>query len=287
MLTVLAPAKINLTLEVLGKRPDDYHRISSVMQTIDLCDRLRFRAGNDIEIESDYPEFVAGESLTARAAALLRQAAGSAKGARIDISKRIPLSAGLGGDSSDAAAVLRGLNRLWGLGLPPGRLAGLAVELGSDVPFFLDGGTALAQGRGERLTRLEPLRSWWVVVVVPAVPRPKAKTRQLYASLEPAHFTEGQITGRMVDDLATGRFAPPLLFNTFENVAAAQFPGLEVYRQHLAKLGASDVHLAGSGPALFTMLQNRARAEELHARCRQQGLETYLARTLASVPGNY
>ena len=117
MLTILAPAKINLTLEVLAERPDGYHEIRSLMQTIDLCDRLRFRLSHDIKLTCDSPGFVGEESLVSRAAVLLRQATGCAKGAEIELTKRIPLSSGLGGDSSGAAATLRGLNKLWQTGL--------------------------------------------------------------------------------------------------------------------------------------------------------------------------
>ena len=284
MLTVLAPAKINLTLEVLGERPDGYHQVRGVTQTIDLCDRLSLRSADDVTIRSDSEEFIVGESLVPRAAGLLREALGYSKGASIEITKRIPFSAGLGGDSSAAAAALRGLNRLWGSGLSLAELAALSSRLGSDVPFFVYGGTALVEGRGERVTPLQPLPPWWVLLVVPALPRPREKTRMLYAALRPPHFTDGRITGRLVRALAGGSFEPSLLLNTFENVAFTEFPGLEVYRQHLVKLGAPHVHLAGSGPALFSLFKDKAQAEDLYTRCRQQGLESYLARTIARTP---
>ncbi|GAI41543.1 unnamed protein product, partial [marine sediment metagenome] len=170
MLTVKAPAKVNLTLEVLGKRPDGYHEIRSVIQTINLCDSLRFRLNDKLQFGSDNPDFVVEESLVSRAAALLRQTTGCSKGARIEIGKRIPLASGLGGDSSDAAAILRGLNKLWRLGLSSAELLELAPRLGSDVAFFLYGGMALVEGRGERVTPLPPLPHRWVVLLMPPVP---------------------------------------------------------------------------------------------------------------------
>jgi 4-diphosphocytidyl-2-C-methyl-D-erythritol kinase len=283
MLTILAPAKINLTLEVLAERPDGYHEIRSVIQTIDLCDRLRLRLSHNIRFTCDNPELVVEESLVSRTTVLLQQTTGCTKGATIEITKRIPLVSGLGGDSSDAAAVLHGLNRLWGLGLSPAELLELALKLGSDVPFFLYGGTALVEGRGEIITPLPPLPQQRVVLLVPDVPREAGKTQKLYASLRQNHYSDGQITERFIKALKEGKeSAPSLLFNTFENVAFDYFTGLKVHKEHLAKLGAKNVHLAGSGPALFTMIKDRAEAEDLYTRCKNQGMECYLTETSPS-----
>jgi 4-diphosphocytidyl-2-C-methyl-D-erythritol kinase len=284
MLTLLAPAKLNLTLEVLAKRQDGFHEIRSVIQTINLCDSLYFQSGQDIEFKSDLPDWIAEESLVSRAAGLLQEISGCSKGAKIEVSKRIPLLSGLGGDSSDAAAVLRGLNQLWGLGLSSGELLKLAWQLGSDVAFFLYGGTALVEGRGEIVTPLQPLPQMWVVLAMPPTPRLPGKTKQLYDSLGTNHYTDGQITRRLVEELKAGReLTPSLLFNTFENVAFTRFSGLDVARGHMVGIGARDVHLAGSGPTLFTLLKDKAQAEELYIRLQQQRLEPYLADTLAGM----
>ncbi len=280
MLTILAPAKLNLTLEVLAERPDGFHEIRSVIQTISLCDSLRFRSGQKIEFSSDMPEWIPEKSLVSGAASLLRETAGSTEGAAIEISKRIPLVSGLGGDSSDAAATLCGLNRLWGLGLTREELLELAVQLGSDVAFFLYGGTALIEGRGEVVTPLPPLPCMWVVVVVPPVPRLVGKTGQLYAGLDASHYTDGQITKRLTDELKAGSEPDPsLLFNAFEDVTFDGFTGLKEYWQRFLEAGAQGVHLAGSGPALFTLVKDKARAEGLCLRLQEQGLECYLAET--------
>jgi 4-diphosphocytidyl-2-C-methyl-D-erythritol kinase len=282
MFTVLAPAKINLTLEVLGRRPDGYHQIRSVIQTINLCDSLRFRLSRKLRFSCNNPNLIVEESLVSRAVALLQQATGCFKGATIEISKRIPLVSGLGGDSSAAAAILIGLNKLWQLGLSLTELVELAPRLGSDVAFFLYGGTALVEGRGEQVTPLLPLPRRWVVLLVFPVPRMREKTRQLYASLKPSHYTDGQITEKLMNVLNEGReFKPSMLFNTFENVAFEFFPKLKVYKEHFIKLGAPHVHLAGSGPTLFTMLEDKAQAKDLYTRCKQQGIECYLAETLS------
>lgn len=284
MITVAAPAKINLTLEVLAKRADGYHEIRSVIQTISLCDRLSFQLGKKIEYKSDLPDWVAEKSLVSKATHLLQEATGCSKGAIITVEKRIPLVGGLGGDSSDAAATLRGLNQLWQLALSREKLLELARQLGSDVAFFLDGGTALVEGRGETVTPLPTLRRMWLVLVIPAVPPLPEKTRQLYESLNASHYTDGGITRRLVSDITKGKeFAPNLLFNTFENVAFARFSELSVYREHMVKVGAPHVHLAGSGPTLFTLLKDKIQAEEVYLRLKQQGLESFLAET--STPG--
>ena len=281
MLTVLAPAKLNLTLEVLGKRPDGYHEIRSVIQAINLGDSLRFQSSEKVTFKSDMPDWTPEKSLVAKAVSLLQETTGCAKGVTIEVTNHIPLVSGLGGDSSDAAATLRGLNKLWELGLSTEKLLELAAQLGSDVAFFLYGGTALVAGRGEVVTPLPSLPRRWVVLIVPDVPRLPEKTKQLYASLKTSHYTDGQITQKLVDELREGR-EPLTLFNTFENVAFARFSKLKVYRDHMLKMGAPSVHLAGSGPTLFTLIKNKSGAGELYIRLQQQGLEAYLTDTLAA-----
>ena len=284
MLTVLAPAKLNLTLEVLTGRPDGFHEIRSVIQTINLCDSLHFQLSQIIEFRSGAPDWIAQDSLVSRAASLLQKATGCGKGATIEVSKHIPLASGLGGDSSDAAATLCGLNKLWQLGLSRDELLELAAQLGSDVAFFVYGGTALVEGRGEIVTPLPPLPHMWAVLVVPPLPRQMRKTERLYASLEPSHYTDGQITRRLVAALKAGRgLTPSMLFNIFDNVAFDSFTGLREYWQKFLKAGAEDVHLAGSGPALFTLIEDRAQAEGLCIRLQQQGLESYLTETPATI----
>ena len=284
MLTVLAPAKLNLTLEVLAKRPDGFHEIRSVIQTISLSDSLDFQLGHNLEFSCDNPEWLPEKSLVSKAAGLLQEVTGCRKGATIEISNRIPLISGLGGDSSAAAAVLRGLNKLWSLGLSTQELAKLASQLGSDVAFFLHGGTALMGGRGEIVTPLPPFPHRWVVLMVPPVPRLPGKTGQLYASLRNNHYTDGAITEKFVDMLQGDKeFKTSLLFNTFENVAFSHQSKISVYRSHAIKVGAPNVHLAGSGPTLYTLLEDKTQAEELYSRLQHQRMQPYLAETLTSI----
>ena len=278
---VTAPAKINLTLEVLRKRPDGFHEIRSVLQAVDLCDTLYIEPGQGVSFQCDMEGWSAEKSLVTKAVALLREATACTKGAEIKIEKRIPLMSGLGGDSSDAAALLRGLNEFWDLKLPLEKLAELAEKVGSDVSFFLKSGTALATGRGEIITPLPPISPMWVVLIAPDVPVETGKTGRMYTSLKPSHFTSGDITQKLVEDLKKGRkFKPAMLFNTFENIAFEDYNIRRIYIGHLIKLGAFHVHLAGSGPTLFTMFTDKARAEELYTKCRNQGMKAYLAATL-------
>jgi 4-diphosphocytidyl-2-C-methyl-D-erythritol kinase len=284
MLTVQAPAKINLTLEVLSKRPDGFHEVRSVIQTIGLCDQLQFQSGKKIVIKCDHPGWLLQESLVPKAASLLKKTSGCSEGATIELSKKIPLLSGLAGDSSDAAAVLYGLNKLWGLAFPPGELARLASQLGSDVAFFLFGGTALVQGRGELVSPLPPLPHMWVVLLMPSVPRLTGKTERRYTNLNESHYTDSQMTEKLVLLLTKGGdVVPANLFNVFDNVADDSFNELDDYRERFLKAGAGSVHLAGSGPALFTLLKDRAQAEKIYKNLTSQGLEAYLAETLEAI----
>jgi 4-diphosphocytidyl-2-C-methyl-D-erythritol kinase len=279
MLTIEAPAKLNLTLEVLGKRPDGYHEIRSVAQAVDLCDRLYFQAGNRTEFKSGTPEWIAKESLITKAVSLIRRATGCTAGVNIEVDKHIPLLSGLGGDSSDAAAVLVGLNRLWELDLSHEGLLELAAELGSDVAFFLYSGTALIEGRGEVVTPLPPLSAVWFVLVVPGVPRQPGKTGRAYAGLKESDYTGGQYTERMMEILKSGgKLEPEMLFNVFERTILEGSQAIAECRQQVMTAGAGNVHVAGSGPALFTLTRDRATAEQIHNRLSRQGVETYLAK---------
>ena len=280
MLIVEAPAKINLTLEVLSKRADDYHEIRSVIQTLNFCDSLQISPRKDVQFKSNKTGWSGDQSLVAKAAKRLQAATGCKTGAAIKIKKRLPLISGLGGDSSDAAAVLLGLNQFWELGLAPEKLHTLAQELGSDVSFFLSGGTALMEGRGEKITSLPPLPHQWVILIIPNVAAMPGKTKRLYGMLRPCHYTDGKITEQLITDLKSKHeFKTSSLFNTFENVAFAHGEELAKYHDYILKIGAPNVHLAGSGPSLFTLLEEKAQAEDLLLRLKNHKMEAYLTDT--------
>ncbi len=267
MLTILAPAKLNLTLEVLAKRPDGFHEIRSVAQTINLCDSLRFQLSENIEFTCTDPCWLPEMSLVSKAVDLLQKTTGCSQGAKIEVEKRIPLISGLSGDSSDAAAVLNGLNRLWGFGLSLPQLVELASRLGSDVAFFLYDGTALLKGRGEVVTPLPPLPHMSVVLMLPPVARALGKTGWLYANLPPSYYTGGEITDRFVALLTEGSLSgnglTGSIFNVLADVAPENFAGLGGYREQFLKTGVQQVYLAGSGPALFTLIENKVQAEKI------------------------
>jgi len=284
MLTILAPAKLNLTLEVLGRRQDGFHEIRSVVQAINLGDSLHFQLSQNMEFKLNTPDWILEESLVSKAASLIRKAIGCTKGATIGVNKRIPWLSGLGGDSSDAAAILRGLNKLWGLGLSLKELLELASQLSSDTSFFLFGGTALVRGRGEMVTPLPPLPHMWVALMMPPVPRRPGKTKRLYTSLKASHYTGGQITDRLVTSLTRGgEVTASYLFNVFDEVAPDNFAGLGKYWEQFLKAGAQEVRLAGSGPALFTLVRDKNQAEKIYENLQKRGLESYLSDTLPAI----
>ena len=280
MLTIDALAKMNLTLEVLYKRSDGYHEIRSVMQTISLSDRLTFTRADEISFQCDDPVWQAQKSLAMRAAEALTRHTGVTRGALIHISKHIPLSSGLGGDSSDAAGVLQGLNQLWGLGVPEGDLVRLGANLGSDVPFFFSGGTALARGRGELISPLPEMRPAWLVLLSPQVPCPASKTATLYSLLRPEHFTPGSRSDALVLRLTRGeRVSSRDLYNGFENVAFAAFNGLQKTSDEFQQIAGEAVHLAGAGPTLFALFDNEDKAGQVHQALSKLGFKVYIART--------
>ena len=282
MLTIYAPAKVNLALEVLGK-DDDYHRISSIVQSIDLCDVLNVQLDKEIYFDCDEPS-LKRDNLVTRAAILLKESTACSLGARIELRKHIPWGVGLGGGSSDAGATLLALNELWGLRLPLSKLIRLAFELGSDVPFCIHKGTALVEGKGEKVRPQPPLPSTSFVLLVPPLPKVPGKTKQMYSNLRVADFTGGEFVEAALLSLRQGeRPAPDVMFNVFERVAFDFFPGLDKYRKSFKEAGAPRVYLAGSGPCLFAFFSDREEAAELFSGLKKQRLECYLA---FSLPGS-
>jgi len=280
-LTVYAPAKINLVFEVLSEAAN-YHQISSIVQAVNLCDILDFQVSEEISFKCSQAS-LESDNLVTKAAELLKKVTKSRKGAEIELCKRIPFGVGLGGGSSDAAATLLALNELWELKLSLSELVWLASKLGSDVPFFIYKGTALVEGIGEKVTPLPSLESVWFVLLVPSLAKISSKTAQLYNKLSPSHFTKGQFVRAVLPSLSQGKMiAPSLVFNVFEKVANDAFPNLVKYREIFQEAGAPSVHLAGSGPALFTFFSEEEKAKELLLRLRGQGLECYVA---VSLPG--
>ena len=264
-LVLSAAAKVNLALEVLGRRDDGYHEIATVMQAVDLSDRLVLEEANVLELRTTAPDVPTdGTNLALKAALILREAAGVSRGVRITLDKRIPVAAGLGGGSTDAAAVLVGLNRLWGLGLSTVRLNEVAVKLGMDVPFFLQGGAALGTGRGERL---EPLAGSALALVL-ANPRIAASTAEIYGGVVAAMYSDGARVRDMAAALRSrqpGRVAATL-GNTLERVASARYGEVEQMEAALLAAGALGAAMSGSGLTVFGVARSFDHARQIRNR---------------------
>jgi 4-diphosphocytidyl-2-C-methyl-D-erythritol kinase len=280
-LLVWAPAKVNLYLEVLGKRPDGYHEIATVMVAVTLYDTLDFTEDSPgaVTLRCNHPGLSPGpDNLVLRAAELLRRHTGCARGARVRLVKRIPLAAGLAGGSSDAAATLAGLNRLWGLGLGADELAGLAAELGSDVAFFLAAPAAWCTGRGERVTPLRPGKALYFVLCCPPF---GLATADVYRAVTvPEAPTDGEEIRRALargDAEAVGR----LLHNRLEGPAERLRPELAEYRARLAELRPAGHLLSGSGSTLFALCRDHHEAARIAAalRDRPDGAGVYVVRS--------
>jgi 4-diphosphocytidyl-2-C-methyl-D-erythritol kinase len=264
-LVLNAAAKINLTLEVLGRRNDGYHEIVTVMQTVDLSDRLVVEDADVLELRttaSDVP--TDGTNLALRAAAALRDGAGVSRGARITLEKRIPVAAGLGGGSADAAAALVGLNRLWGLRWSAARLAEVAVTLGMDVPFFLHGGAALGTGRGERL---EPLATCALALVL-VNPRVGASTAEIYGGVQPDMYSDGRRGRGMAAALRSRQptRVAATLGNALERVAAPRYRDVEQMESALLAAGALGAAMSGSGLTVFGVARSYDHARQIRDR---------------------
>ena len=278
-LALYAYAKVNLTLEVLGRRPDGYHQVRTVLQTISLADRLVFTPHSELVVEGGVEQLSPEEDLVWRAARALQQATGCQLGARILVDKNIPLASGLGGGSSDAAAALKGLNRLWGLTLTRPELHRIAMTLGTDVPYFLYGSTALAEGIGDSISPIPPMPPRWLVVTCPDVVV-QSKTAKLYSLLEAEHFTEGHLTQRLLEVLQAGKPVEGILFNVFSSVAPQVFPDFENVGNAFREAGAKHVALSGTGPSVFALVAGEEEGRMIAEQMRQAGYRSYLATTL-------
>ncbi len=286
-----APAKINLGLRVLNRRSDGYHEVRTVFQTISLADQLTVtydhRGNGEVALDCDEASLAAKDNLAVQAAESLLRVGGWPGSVGIELKKRIPAGAGLGGGSSDAAAVLLALRRLLKPRPQPVMLAEVAAELGSDVPFFLQGGTAVGLGRGEEVYPLPDQPHRWLVVVAPEIfvstaeayrvlwksrVRLTAAGRQLIINGFRASIAAFEENGAL--DSAK------LPVNDFESVVFQQFPVLRKWKKRLIEAGASVAMMSGSGSAVFGVFSSLRRAREARKVLRGFGGKVYLAETL-------
>jgi 4-diphosphocytidyl-2-C-methyl-D-erythritol kinase len=278
-LVLNAAAKVNLVLEVLGKREDGYHELVTVMQAVDLSDRITLEDAEILELRSRVPGLPTdGRNLALRAAMALREAAGVSRGARITLDKRIPVAAGLGGGSANAAAVLAGLNRLWRLRWPVERLDEVAIGLGMDVPFFLRGGTALATGRGERIERLRAGSLGLVLVN----PRFAVSTPEMYGRVTSEMYSDGRYAKTLCAGLrgrSPGRVAASL-YNGLQEPAVAAYPPIGRIRAALLAAGALGALMSGSGPTVFGVARSFEHARQIRRRLTRGAWDCWAVRTL-------
>ena len=281
-----ACAKLNLSLDVTGKRPDGYHEMKTVMVSISLCDELTLRLTDDgaVRARCSLPYVPTDESnLACRAARLFLDRTGhSGRGAELDIRKRIPVGAGMAGGSTDAAAVLRGLNELFGAPLDAPALAALGGELGSDVPYCLAGGTALATGRGEVLSPLPPMPDCAVIVCKPYFP---ISTPMLFSRLDLKKLRCRPDTEALCDALAQGDL-PRLarrMYNVFEDVLPRRCAAVGEIKARLLDLGALGAVMTGTGSAVFGLFDDDAAARRAFDALKTEYRDCFLARPVNAV----
>lgn len=283
-ITVQAPAKLNLTLDVLGRRPDGYHEMKMVMQSVSLVDTLTLETGpgEGISLSTNLGFLpVDGRNLAAIAARKLSESSGADFGRlTIRLNKQVPVCAGMAGGSSDAAAVLRGLNDLMSLGLSPETLARIGGAVGSDVPYCVLGGTALAEGRGELVTPLSPLPKCWAVLAKPGFP---ISTPELFHRLDSLRLrchpdTVGMLSALEESDLPG---VARRLFNVFEEVLPVRRrERIEELKQALLHAGALGASMSGTGPTVFGLFDTQETAQRGYERVKSMCRDAFLTQTL-------
>ena len=281
MLYVKAPAKINLTLDVLYKRPDHYHEVEMVMTTVDLADRIGLEPRGDglIKIISA-DRFVPDDerNFAYQAAKLLKDTYGIEEGVSIKIEKEIPIAAGLAGGSSDAAATLRGLNEMWGLNLTMDELAVLGAKIGSDVSFCVHGGTALATGRGEKIAELPAPPACWVVLAKPKI---GVSTADVYGGLKLEGIKHPN-TKQMIEAIQRQDYELVCrsVGNVLETVTFNLHPEVVTIKEQMQRFGADAVLMSGSGPTVFGLFDSETRAARIYNGLRGFCEEVYVVRML-------
>lgn len=278
---VEAPAKVNLLLEVIGRRSDGYHELSSVVQALDLSDLVVLTPLGEgeamLEVEGRFSLPTGERNLTMKALRAMERHVGHSLPVEIILRKRIPVAAGLGGGSSDAAAVMEGLNRLFRLGITREGLMDLAASVGSDVPFFFSGGGAIIRGRGEVVTPLASLGRRHVLLCVPSV---AVSTAEVYAALPPeCHRLPSDslplVTALRNDDIeGAGRF----FFNSLESVVLDRYPQVRALKDLLAAAGGQGCLMSGSGSAVFCLARGEDEARTLAGAVREAAREIIITR---------
>lgn len=266
---VRVPAKINLFLEVLGRRPDGYHELVTVMHPIDIVDDLACRPSAQTRVRGDLEE-LGEKNLIVKAVRAMQKFAGTRRGMDVRLTKRIPTGAGMGGGSADAAAAIAAFNVLYGLDLPARDLEAVAASVGSDVAFFLCGRTALCTGRGEHVQPVKIGRALHFVVCYPGF---ESSTAQVYGRLKLSLTPRKADVNTFLEPLAEGsiRGIGRGLFNRLEAPAFENLPPLRILKRDLLRAGFSGVLMSGSGSSFFGLCKSRAEAQDKALRISEKG----------------
>lgn len=277
-----APAKINLSLDVLHKRDDGYHEVEMVMTMVDLADHLELEElPRDTIIISSQATYIPldEKNLAFQAAKLMKDRYDVRKGVYIHLDKKIPVAAGLAGGSSDAAAVLRGLNELWRLDIPMDELSVLGAELGSDVPFCLTGGTAFARGRGEKLEPIGSPPQCWVILAKPPI---NVSTSDIYGKLRADKIQHHPPTRDLIQAIEDKNFEKlcESLGNVLEEVTMELYPEVRQLKEAMIRLGAEGVLMSGSGPTVFGLVSKESKIPRIYNGLRGFCKQVYPVRLL-------
>jgi 4-diphosphocytidyl-2-C-methyl-D-erythritol kinase len=274
-----APAKINWFLQILRKREDGYHDIRSVMQCVTLSDDLTFENAGSIEVVCDL-DIPVCDNIVYKAASLLKKVTSCGRGAKIVVKKNIPVGAGLGGGSSDAAYTLLGLNILWGLGMSDDELGAISAEIGSDVPFFFKCPSALVEGKGEKIT---PLKIISPIVLLLVKPQISVSTAWAYARFD---LYNEKLTKKPIDiklfcqALDKGDFTSPdmMLYNDFEDVVISEYPVVREIKHRLLEMGAVISAMSGSGSTVFGVFRSKVEADKA-----AQSMKAFFCRVVETI----
>ncbi len=293
-ISLKSAAKINLYLEITGNRADGYHDLVMILQSIDLCDRVDIRkiGIDEIQILCTHPDVPCDRSnLAYKAAALMQSIYPEIGGLEIAIDKQIPMGAGLAGGSGNAAAVLVGIDRLWDLGLTQSQLCDLAAQLGSDIPFCISGGTALATGRGEILSPLPDLKDLILIICKPRqIAIATAWAYQTFRSqglLATSEVKQHNLSSQMVAAIASGGDTAPhrigrLLYNDLERVVLPEYPAIAHLKQQLFQQECLGAMMSGSGSTVFAIAPDLDRAHSIAAAVKTDEIDVWVVKSVIS-----
>jgi len=258
MFNINSYAKINLSLEILGKFSDGYHQIKSIMQTINICDSIEFLPSNEIKINIYGHDIPLENNLVYKAIVDLKKIYSIKQGIDIRINKNIPIASGFGGGSSNAANTILALNKIWGLNLTIEEMVGIAMKIGSDVPYFLYQGTALVEGMGEIVTPLDDVILPEILIITPNKKIIDNKTKKMFNYLTNKNHSTGYITDNIIEKINTKSIVSNIdIYNVFHDISFESYSFMKVLFSNLNRIGITDINICGAGPSVFTLIDNK------------------------------